>query len=238
MGLPVSNEVVSFSQTELPSGKKLGIKPWKVKEEKELLFAIEGEDDDAVAKKEIVKMIGKCVDNPTVFKSLSNVDYVALLIELRKISKGATIEYTYKCTNPKCRFELSDDVNLNKHVIVKKYEGGTHKVNDKLSIILKEVSFEEYDRLKQTYTKTTEYNYNFVIKSIEAIVEDGELYSEFTTEEITDKIDTLSSLEYKALSKKIDESLSTIELSKSLTCQRCKTEMDVKFGDLYHFLAF
>ena len=238
MGLPINEEVVSYSQITLPSGKKLGIKPWKVKEEKELLFAIDGQEDDAVAKREIVKMIGKCVDNQAVFKSLSNVDYVALLTELRMISKGLKIEYTYKCTNPKCRFELSDDVNLKKDVKVKPYSGGTHVVNPTLSLVLKEVSFEEFDKLKENYTKTTEYNYNFILRSIEALIIDGEVYTEFTQDELSAKLDTLESNEYKAISTAIDASLSSIELSKKLTCKRCKNEMDVEFGDLYYFLAF
>ena len=61
MGLKEINEQrkseISFTTVELASGKKIGIKPWKVKEEKELLFAIEGVENESDGKKEIVKFI-------------------------------------------------------------------------------------------------------------------------------------------------------------------------------------
>lgn len=236
MGLPISNETISYRQVELPSTKKIGIRGWKLKEEKELLFAIEGQSDDTAIRKEVVAMISKCVDNQETFKTLSNVDYIFLLIELRKISKGNTVEFTYKCTNDK--FELFSEVNLIKDIKVKKYTGKKVTINETKSINLKEVSFLDFDDLKSKYTKITEYNYHFVLKSIDSIIDNGVVYTEFTQEELTKYIDELTSSEFRLLSTAIDESLATIEISKKITCGRCKTEMDVEFGDLYFFFAF
>ena len=226
----------SFTQVDLPSGKKIGIKPWRVKEERELLFAVEGQENTDDVRKEIVKMISKGVDNQDVFGTLSDVDYVYLLAQLRKISKGLTIEYNFKCE--KCKFELSDDVDLTKDLYTKNYTGGTVVINKDLSVVLKEVSFRDYDSLKQKFEKTTEYNFNFVLKSIDSLIINGEVISQFTNEELSNYIDTLTQKEYKILHSAIEESVATIELKKELLCKRCNTTNHVDFGDLYYFLGF
>lgn len=236
MALPKFNEDDNFSQVELLSGKKIGIKPWKVKEEKDLLFAVEGQTDTEAGRKEIIKMIKRCVDNEGLFETLSNVDYVYLLSKLRKASKGNKIEYTYNCT--KCGFELSDDVLLDKHIVSKPFTGGVIKIRDDLTFATKEVSFKEYDALKQKYPKSSEYNYNFIVKSIESFAFKGEAYTEFTEAELIESLDTLSSTEFEKLAEFVSKSVAEISLEKKLTCGVCKNEMDVEFGDLYYFLAF
>ena len=57
MSLPIINETTSFMQKELLSGKKIGLKQWRTKEERELLFATEGIQDTEDGKREIIKFI-------------------------------------------------------------------------------------------------------------------------------------------------------------------------------------
>lgn len=236
MPLPKINED-SFKSITLLSGKKIGIKPWRTKQEKELLFAIEDNKNIMENRKEIVNLMLKCIDNIDTFKTLSNADYIYLLAQLRKISKGAKIEYVYKCTNPKCNFELSDDINLDQHLVTTPFAGGVCKINDKITFNTKEVPFLVLDQMKEKYTKVSEYNFNFIIESIDVIGVDGEMYSEFSRDELVDFVDELASDDFNKLSEFVLSSPAKIKLEKKLTCGRCDTEMDVQFGDLYNFLA-
>lgn len=236
MALPNLNENVSFTQIDLLSGKKIGIKPWKVKEERELLFAIEGIENPSDGRKEIIKFIGKCVDSNSTFDALSNTDYIYLLAQLRKISKGSNIEYTYTCEE--CGFELSDDINIDKHFKGKKFNSQSIQVNDDLKVSTKEISFRDYDRIQTKFTKVSEYNYNFIISSIDAFVYKGEVFEGFTEQELVDFIDGLSSLDFAKLAKAIDSSVAEVTMEKKLKCGKCKHENNVNFGDLYSFLAF
>jgi hypothetical protein len=238
MALPNFNEEESFTQVTLLCGKNIGIKPWRVREEKDLLFAIEGQTDTESGRKEIIKMIRRCVDNQDLFDSLSNADYAFLITKLRQLSKGNKIEYTYTCSNPKCKLELSDDVLLDKNLITKPYTGGVVKIREDLSFSTKEVSFKEYDALKAKYDKTTEYNYHFILKSIESFAFKGEAFTEFTEADLEVALGTLKSEEFDILGKFINESVAEISLEKKLVCGKCKNVMDVQFGDLYYFLAF
>jgi hypothetical protein len=233
MGFP-TNENQIFTQVTLLSGKKIGIKPWRVKEEKELLFATEGAKEEDV-KPEIIKFIGKCVDNQTVYESLSSTDYVYLLVELRKLSKGSKIEYTTRCS---CKFDINDDVSLINDLKVKSFHPTPVVVNDSLTIHLKEVSYTEMEALKAKYEKVSEYNYHYLIHSIDSLVINGEVNEQFTEEGLIGYIDTLSSSEFAIIGNAIDEASASITLTKTVKCGRCGKENSVDFGDLYHFLAF
>lgn len=235
MALPQMNQD-SFTQIELLSGKKIGVKPWRVREEKDLLFATEGMDDELAVKREIVKFMRRCVDNASLFDTLSNTDYVYLIAQLRRVSKGSKIEYQYPCTN--CGFPLSDDVSLDKHLKYKKFDASVITVNADLKVGIKEVPFQEFDQLTATYPKTTEFNYYYIIKSIESVVYKNEVFDQFTEAELIEFLDQLPSIEFDEMAKKISDAGAEIYLEKTLKCGKCKHENDVQFGDLYKFLAF
>jgi T4 bacteriophage base plate protein len=236
MALPTLNENSSFAQTELLSGKKIGIKPWRVKEERELLFAIEGIDSADDGKKEIIKFIRKCVDSESIFDNLSNTDYVYLLMQLRKVSKGSNIEYSYTCEN--CKMDLSDDINIDKNMKVVKFKPQTIDVTKDLKVSTKEVSFRDYDKLQTKYKKTTEYNFYYIIASIDSLVIRGEVFEGCTEQEIIDCLDELGSNDFAKIAKAVDASAAEVTLEKKLKCGKCKHENTVNFGDLYSFLAF
>lgn len=235
MGLPQINES-SFTQETLLSGKKIGFKPWRVKEERELLYAIEGMDNQNDSRKEIVKFIRKCVDNQSTFDNLSPTDQVYLLTKLRRSSKGSTIEFKYPCD--KCSFELIGNVSVVDNLIIKKFENKPIVVNKDLTITIKEVPFEDVDYLKENCTKLAEYNFEYLLRSIDSIAYKKIVYEDFNLDEIRNFVDELSSEDLKVISNKIEEASAEIKLEKEITCERCKTVNKVRFGDLYHFLAF
>ena len=236
MGLPSINNDSSFTQETLPSGKKIGYKPWRVKEERELLYAINGMDDKNDSRKEIVKFIRKCVDNQPLFDGLSPTDQVYLLTKLRRVSKGSKIEFKYPCD--KCEFELLDSVSVSDNLILKKFDPKPIKVNPKLSITLKEVSFVDVDALREACTKTIEYNFEYNIRSIESIAYESVVYEDFTIDEVRTFVDELPPNDMVVITKAIEEASTDIKLEKVVKCGRCGTDNAVRFGDLYHFLVF
>jgi hypothetical protein len=95
------------------------------------------------------------------------------------------------------------------------------------------------------YEKSSEFNFYYMINSIDSIAHKGEVYDKFTEEELIDFVDSLPALEndegksfLDLLTEGIDKAQAEIYLEKTLTCGKCKTENPVRFGDLYHFLAY
>lgn len=243
MPLPQINETTSFMQKELLSGKKIGLKQWKTKEERELLFATEGIQDTEDGKQEIIKFIKKCVDDPNKFDTLSNTDYIDCLIQLRKISKGSLIEYKLFCSKDK--FELFDSINLNTDVKTKKFDNSPIKVSSELSFSIKEIPYVVYDALLKKYKKSSEFNFYYIVNSIDSIAYKEEVYDKFIEEELINFIDALPSLEnaegksfLDMLDEGVNKAQAEIYLEKTLTCGKCGTVNPVRFGDLYNFLAY
>lgn len=235
MGLPTNNEH-SYTQEILLSGKKIGFRPWRVKEERELLYAIEGMENQNDSRKEIIKFIRKCVDNQSSFDSLSPTDQVYLLLKMRRMSKGSNIEFKYKCDE--CSFELISEVSVNDNIITKPFDSTVVKLSKDLSITLKEVPFIIVDQIREICTKQEEYRFEYLLHSIDSIAHNKIVYEDFTIDELRDYIDCLTSLDWALLKKKLSESSAEIKLEKELKCLRCGNINHVRFGDLYHFLAF
>jgi len=236
MSLPNLNEDVNYKQIDLLSGKKIGVKRWKVKEEKSLLFSVEGNENDEEVLNEITKFVKSCCDDPKKFDTLSRTDIVHSLSQMRKMSKGSKIEYNYDCEE--CKFPLTDEVNIDQDIKTKKFKSEPIKIGDNLIFSIKELSAAESDAIRLKYTKVSEYNYHFILKSIESIVFKKEVYEEFTEAELIEFIDGMDSEDLETLADKINEAQAEISIEKILTCGKCEHVNKITFGGLESFLAF
>lgn len=242
MNLPTI-ENVSFTEKRLPSGKKIGLKPWRVKEEKELLFAIDAIEENADSEQnhliEIINFIGKCTSDKELFKTLSNVDCLSLAAELRKMSKGGTIEYELPCE--KCKNRIPDFLNISESVKIKDFDYTPIQI-DEIIFTLKDVSFEVQTKLLRENKNISlrRYNHMYLLHSIDAITHKGQAYLNFTIEDLDNFIDQLDSDQYDKLNSELQKRISNVYVEKKLTCNnpKCKEEHDVNFGNLYRFFVF
>lgn len=121
---------------ELPSGMKLKIKPIVAGQLKKLLI-YEGEKDQAIIEEALDGLIsGSVITEGFDIGKLYIQDRLFLLLELRKISKGNTYEFTFIC--PKCKSQTPIVVDINEFP-VKKYNTNevdhTIVINENISIV-------------------------------------------------------------------------------------------------------
>jgi hypothetical protein len=238
MGLPTIETTINFQKVKLPSTKTIGIKGWKVKEEKELLFASEKSIENDMEKAKIIaNFLRSCVDDKDKFELLSENDLKKLAIEIRKISKGEDVEYTYNCSNPECTFIFEDIIKLSKYEKIKEFDLTPIKVNDNLIVSLKEVSLntliELQERFKDEYAKLMFY---YLINSFEAVTYNGQTYTEFTEEDTVNFVDQLDSNDLNLIYEAFEKKSSFVKLEKKLKCKKCGTETTVIIEDLLSFL--
>lgn len=235
MALPkLSPEEVTFKPVKLPSGRKIGIREWKVREEKELLFATEGVDDKEKVKTEIVKMVRKCVDNQQLFDGLSETDILAISMELRKISKGESVEFSFTC--PHCEKTNPGELSLAEDLKVKHFDAKPIKIGE-LTFAIKEVPYTVKNQLKRDYVKTAEYNYHYLVDSIDSVTHNGKAYATFTRDEMMEFVDDLDPKVFKKLYDSLDGKVATISLQSTSVCLFCQKEIKVVFEDLYDFFV-
>ena len=236
MALPIINEEFKYVKINLPSGKSIGIRGWKVKDEKELLFALETEDDAQNNKtRHIIDFLKQCVDDKSKYDTLSESDIKLICIEIRKLAKGDEIPYSYQC--PECKFKLEDIVNLTKNKEVKKFDISPIKVNDKLTISVKDIEWiKTQDLYKRFENSTSKFTFHYIINSIDSVTFDGTTYTEFTEDEVIAFIDDLDPISMDKIYKEFDAKSSAVNLKRTISCLKCNTKTDVDFGEMLSFL--
>jgi hypothetical protein len=237
MALPKMNEEVNFVKNNLPSGKAIGARGWKVKDEKELLFALESEEDAEANKiKYIISFLKNCVDDTAKFNVLSEQDIKKVCVEIRKLSKGETIEYNYKC--PKCNMSLQDEVNLTDNLVVKKFDMSPVPVNNDLIITFGDLSYNKsMDLMKKYGSSDAKYTYYYIINSIVGITYKDTTYTSFTEDEVITFLDPLDPLDMEKIYKSFNSKISDVSLSRTIKCIKCKEDIKIDFGDLLSFLV-
>jgi hypothetical protein len=235
MGLPKLNAEKVFTKVRLPSGKTIGVHPWKVREEKELLFAIEAADGLHL-EDDIIRFYQNCVDDVGTFDGLSTTDMLRVAVEARKLSKGASIEYEYPC--PECTgLMLTDEVSLVKDIKVKDFDQSPTKVGD-LTFTFKEVPHSLMTRLQKEFeVLPKKYAYNLFLNSIDTVTHKEEVFTTFTVPELEEFIDGLDPDTFEEVGRSMLEKSASVQLEKKITCKKCGTEISVQFGNLFDFFA-
>jgi len=235
--LPPINEVINYNKIKLPNKKTIGVRAWKVKDEKELLFSIETDDNLEKNKlKLIINFLKKLTDDPAKFDLVSESGLKKICLETRKLAKGETISYVQTC--PHCRFKIEDSVNINKEQVIKEFDESPITINDNFIITVKDLDWVTTEKLYEKYEKTPKtFNLYHFINSIDSITYNGTTYTEFTPEEAEAYIDALDSDELDAAMDKFDEKSSECDLKRSLKCYKCGKEFDIDYGDLLSFLV-
>lgn len=236
MGLPAINNENNYINIKVPSGKTIGIHGWRVKEEKELLFALEVEDsNDENKTTHIINLLKQCVDDKTKFDTLSENDLIKLAIEIRKLAKGETIEYNYEC--PSCNNKFFDEVNIGTEHEVKEFDSSPITVNENLILTFKDLNWKKVEALYKESDSTSKFTFKHLINSIDSFTIDGTTYTEFTVEEAENWIDNLKSNDMKKIYQGFEERLSSCILKRNVTCIKCKASIDINFGDFLSFLV-
>ena len=109
MALPVINESLKYPLTIPSTQKKIFFRPFLVKEQKNLLMALESQDRKTIARA-ISDIIDSCVVDRINSKSLATFDIEYIFTQIRSKSVGETSEVKIKCAE--CSEENGVVINL------------------------------------------------------------------------------------------------------------------------------
>ena len=228
---------------DLPLSKKhIRFRPFLVKEQKNLLMAMEADD-----KETIERNIRQVLTNCTMTEGfdvdrLPVIDVEYYFINLRARSVGEIVENKYICTNEvdgvqcsnkmETKFNLLDitvDINPNAKDII--------QLTDKISIKLKYPEFSLIDKLKQKET-AVDIAFEVVVDSIEYIF-DGEQYyhaNETSKEELMQFIESLSQEQFSKLEEFFDN-LPKMNRKVEMKCSKCGFDHTISMEGLESFFG-
>jgi len=256
-----------FQKVKLLNGKSIGIKAWKIKQENQLLFSIEtNSDEKGFVVEQCIQLIRKCVDNKELFDSLSRNVLLDLLVKVRKISKGETIEITYRCNNVDCstfvkfpeevqkvrgrigqsNIELNGMIDLNSDIDSEPFDDTPVELPRFIfrfseSPYLHQRELED-ELLFGEKPQLNKFNYELLLSSIFEIevktAEENKVISGFDRNILETFIDTLSTAEYTELLSGFVEKISKFELKKEVGCPSCGKSQEILYDNIFSLLVF
>jgi len=226
---------------ELPLSKKqIRFRPFLVKEQKNLMMAMEADDKETI-ERNIKQVLTNCtLTDGIVIDNLPVIDVEFYFIQLRARSVGEIVENRYICTNEiegtQCGHKMDAKFNLlDISVDIDPEAKDVIKINESISIKLKYPEFSLVEKLKKK-ENAVDIAFEVVIDSIEYIF-DGEQYhyaSEVTRKELTDFIESLNQEQFGRL-EEFFNNLPKLNKKIDLKCGKCGFDHAISMEGLESF---
>ena len=166
MGLPKLNNTLKYELTIPSTNKKVRFRPFLVKEEKNLMIAMESKDTSTIIHT-LLAIIKECVDDDIDVNKLATFDVEYMFLNIRSKSVGETSKIALKCAECGETTEVVvpiDDIKID----VPKLEK-TIQLTDDISV---EVDWPTYSALSEfniTESTNTEDLFKIMAKCYKAI---------------------------------------------------------------------
>jgi len=234
-------------EIELPlSKKKIKYRPFLVKEQRNLLMAMEG-DDSATVHSAIRDILYNCTLTENIdIDKLPIIDVEYYFIHLRAKSVGEVVESKYRCNNMitddkgtrECRNVMESNLNL-MNVRVEKNENVSDevKLNENLSIKLK---YPEFGIIKDSmqYNNEDELTFAMLAQSIEYIYDGDQFYYSHETplNELIEFVETMPPEQFAKV-EDFFNNLPKLKEKIEMTCKKCSYHHVIEVEGLESFFV-
>ena len=236
-------ETPSYEVTLPLSKKRIKYRPFLVKEQKNLLMAMESNESSTVHTT-IKDILNNCTLTEGInLDTLPIIDVEYYFINLRAKSVGEVVNSRYRCNNEVdgkvCNNIMEVDVNL---MDVKPTQENPAEPEIKLTnkIIVK-MKYPEFGVVKDSlkYENVNEITFNMIANSIEYIYDGEQFYyaKETSKEELLDFIEQLSQTQFEKI-EKFFANLPKMKKKIGMTCSRCGFIHNMEVEGLDGFFVF
>lgn len=243
MALP-KLEVPTY-EIELPlSKKKLKYRPFLVKEQKNLLMAMESGDADTI-QHNIRDILGVCTLTPDInLDELPIIDIEYYFINLRAKSVGEISETRYRCNNKVSETKECGNIMESKINLTEIYPESEEVVDPEIKIsdnIVVKMRYPQFGLIKDSINmnNVTDVTFNMIASSIEYVY-DGEQFhyaKETTKEDLIQFIESMNQQQFE----KIEHFFNNIPKLKKkidLTCSKCSFNHTLDVEGLESFFGY
>jgi len=214
-------------EIDLPLSKKhIRFRPFLVKEQRNLMMAMESDDKETI-EKNIRQVLHNCTLTEGIdIDRLPIIDVEYYFLQLRARSVGEIVENKYRCENvvddKVCNGLMDVNLNLLDIQVEKNPElNDVIQINDRISVKLKYPEFSIVQRATK-FENVTDMAFDMIVESIEHIF-DGEQYyyaSESDPAELIEFVESLNQAQFE----KVEEFFNKLpKLNKKIEvdCKKC-----------------
>jgi hypothetical protein len=230
-------------ELELPLSKKnITFRPFLVKEQRNLLMAMESDEKETI-EKNVRQVLNNCTITENIdIDKLPIIDVEYYFINLRARSVGEVVENKYRCENvvdeKTCNNLMDVSFNLlDIKVEQKENIKNTIQLTNKISIKLKYPQFSVIST-SGNFENAADMAFNMIIESIESIY-DGEQYyyaNEAEPGELVDFIESLNQEQFKKI-EEFFENLPTLNKKIEVKCKKCGFDHTITAEGLESFFV-
>jgi T4 bacteriophage base plate protein len=232
---------VPVYELNLPLSKKhIRFRPFLVKEQKNLLMAMESDDTETIERNIKQVLINCTITENIEIDKLPVIDVEYYFIHLRARSIGEVVENDYICTNEidgkKCEGKMKGKINL---LEIKVDIDPNHKdiiqITDKLSIKMKYPEFSLVEKLKNK-DSAIDIAFEVIVDSIEWIFDGEQYYHAYETskKELLQFIESLNQDQFSKLEDFFD-SLPIMNKTMEIKCGKCGFDHSIEMDGLESF---
>ena len=232
-------EVPQYSLDLHSTGENVVYRPFLVKEEKILLMALEGEDQENILTA-IQQIIENCIIRGNVnVPSLPLFDLENLFLNIRSKSIGETSTINVPCISETCEEYTSHDVNLDEIDLIKTENHNIKiDIDDKNGVVMKYPSVNLIGKIESLDENDIEQSIKILTLCIDSLYDDKEEYdfNDYTQEEKTEFMEQLTQQQFL----KIQEFFTTmpvLEYQLEFKCGTCSTEATIPIRGLQNFFS-
>ena len=192
MALP-SISTPEFHTTIPSTGEKIVFRPFLVKEEKILLMALEGNDQQEITTA-ILNILNSCILSEVDVSKLSTFDVEFLFLNLRGKSVGEVIEVKMGHTDGECKALTDASIKIDDIGIVNEISDGKIMLTDDVGVKMRYPTVQDVAKLDM---KNSDDTFGLIAQCVEFIFDQENVYNEFTQEEIIDWVGNLNQAQFK-----------------------------------------
>jgi len=228
-------------ELDLPLSKKhIRFRPFLVKEQRNLMMALES-DDKGNIEKNVRQVLHNCTLTEGIeIDDLPILDVEYYFLQLRARSVGEVVENKYKCENlvdeKPCGNLMESNLNLlDIKVNMPENQSDVIQLNNKLSIKLK---YPEFSILSADISSATDLAFSMIVNSIEYIF-DGEQYyyaKESNPEELTEFVESLNQQQFSKI-EDFFSNLPTLNKTIQMDCKKCGFHHTIEVEGLESFFG-
>jgi hypothetical protein len=228
---------------ELPlSKKKIRFRPFLVKEQKNLLMAMESGERESI-EQNVKQVLNNCTVTEGIdIEKLPVIDIEYYFLQLRARSVGEIVENKYRCDNTVdekvCGNIMETSLNLLEIKVENVVEGkDVIELTDTISIKLKYPEFSVLNKLSKL-TNVSDIAFEMIAESVEYIY-DGEQFHYAKEVEKKELVEFIESLNQQQFSKIEDffANLPKIEKKIEMKCSRCGFDHSLDVEGLESFFG-
>ena len=221
----------------LPSNnKEVFFRPFLVKEEKTLLMALEGGDENEITEA-VVNIIDSCLEYDDDVRELPFFDIEYIFTQLRARSVNNIIELNLKhASGNECDNVTKYNLNL-ENVKVEFPEGFTNRIDltDDIGIKMKYPSIKSVNSVNENIRSSKIDNvFHSIAANIECVYDKENVYEDFSQEEMVDYLGQLNKDQFFQIVS-FFEKMPTVSCDIKYTCPACEKEEFIPMRGLQSF---